>query len=164
MEKNKIMMIAIIVLLISVIGAVVGVGVMVVKSLGADKASIEEEAPEYANISHSELTLVNIDGPISTNLLTGVDEIPHTVKLDLSIGVVNTKETLDESLALLSLLETKKVVIKSIILDTVKRKTYEEIMQTSAKGKLQNEIKRKLQIEFGTNLIYNVEIFEFIAI
>ncbi len=163
MEKNKIMMVAIIILLVAVIGAVVGVGLMVVRSLGKEDVDAEGSL-EYKGVSHLELELVGIDGPISTNLLTGEDRVPHTVRLDLSISVVNSEETLEESTELIALLQNKKVVIKSIVLDYVKKKTYEEIMKTDAKEKLENEIKEKLQIEFETNLIYSVEIFEFIAI
>ncbi len=160
MDKNKIMMIIIIVLLVVLLGAIVGVFIMFRGVVNTSNAQNEDVVIELPDVKFSDQTLVSIPS-ISTNLATGEDGIPHTAKVELAYSVVNNQE---ESADLIMLLGEKQLVVQSIALETIRSKTYEEMMRTDSQQMLEEEILKKLQDTFETNLIYNIIVYEIIAV
>ncbi len=161
MDKNKIMMIIIIALLVVLLGSIVGVFFMFKGYVNANaQQGNNEPMVEFADVKYSEQTLISIPS-ISTNLATSADGIPHTAKVDLAYSVVNNQE---ESAELITLLNEKQLVVQSIALETIRSKTYEEMMRTDSQQMLEEEILKKLQDTFETNLIYSVVVYNIIAV
>ncbi len=160
MDKNKIMMIIIIALLVVLLGSIIGVFFMFRSYVNVTGTPDTENLTELNEVKYKDLTVVTIPS-ISTNLATGSDNVPHTAKIELAYTVVTTE---DESAELITLLAEKEKVIQSIVLETIKSKTYEEVMRTDAQKVLEDEILKKLQDTFETNLIYSVVIYQILAV
>ncbi len=162
MEKNKIMMIVIIALLVVLLGSIVGVFFMFSKYVkNTSQLTEQEQMTDLPPVSYADLEFISLPNPISTNLATGPDGVPHTAKLEMAYGVVSTEEGSQEMMALLT---EKEKVVQSIVLETVREKTYEEMMRTDAQQMLEDEILKKMQDAFETNLIYDVVIYGLIAV
>lgn len=160
MDKNKIMMIIIIALLVVLLGSIIGVFFMFRSYVNTNAVPEEEIVAELPEVKYQDLTLVSIPS-ISTNLATGEDGLTHTAKVELAYSVVTTEE---ESADMIALLAEKEKVIQSIVLETIRSKTYEEMMRTDTQQQLEDEILKKLQDAFETNLIYSVFIYDIIAV
>lgn len=155
MEKNKIMMIAIIVLLV-VLLITIGLGFyFMFTNMGKTP---EEETPEVKNISQEEIQLYILSDAIYTNLLVGTDNKEHVIKISVSLGIDISNEK--ESAAFLTMLADKEVVVKDVVTSTLRKKTFEELKKSDAQEVLRDEILSNIQKEFNSNLIAKVYISE----
>ncbi len=159
MDKNRIMMIIIIALLVVLLGSIVGVLVLVRGYVSSTTPEVEARE-EIKDVSYTQLQFFEIS-TISTNLATGVDKIPRTAKVKIAYSVITDEEESEEMIALLT---DKQLVIQSLALDTIRSKTYEEMMRSDSQQMLEDEILKKLQSEFQTNLIHSVLVFDVIAV
>lgn len=157
MEKNKIMMIVIISLLLVLIGTIVGLSVYAMRFLNKEAEEIPENT-ESVTVEQSEIQLITLPDPISTNLAKGNDTKEHVIRLKVSVAVNMSEKK--ESPVLLQLLTDRTIVIQDVIIGVLRNKTYEELSATNTQEILREEILTKLQQEFNTNLISTVYISE----
>ncbi len=160
MDKNKIMMIIIIALLVVLLGSIVGVFFLVRGYVNDNPNPEQEIANEIADVNYTQLQIVSIP-TISTNLATSSDGVPRTAKVELAYSIITDQE---ESAALATLLADKEAVVRSTALGVIRGKTYEEIMRSDSQQMLEEEILVKLQEVFETNLIYSVIVYDMIAV
>lgn len=157
MEKNKVMMISIIGLLVVLLGTIVGLGIFTINSLKkSEEPNVKtEESTERKLLKKDELTVIELKEPINTNLPVGEDgKDTHVVRLNLSLAVNNTvKKESDSTIAIIS---GKEIIVRDLVLDILKRKTYEEIKKPDAREILKEEILQSLKDEFDTDLIVAV--------
>ncbi|MFV0502718.1 MAG: flagellar basal body-associated protein FliL [Lachnospirales bacterium] len=157
MEKNKLMMIIIIVLLVVLLVTIVGVSLVGLKYLTAAKdeetTKVSEEVKE---LTPSEITTIDIENPISVNLRQGEDGEDHAVRVEVSIGIDNTQE--EKSTEFLTMLESKTVIIKDVIISVLSSKTYEDMTRADANDIIKDEILQALRKEFNSDLIAKVYI------
>lgn len=157
MEKNKVMMIAIIALLVILL-ITISVGMFFMfKNLGkATNANPEEQTTVVPAVKQEDIKLVTLSDPIYTNLLNGPDEKEHVIRLSLSLGVDCTKEK--EGDAFIEMVTAKDVIVKDVIIGVLRNKTFDELKKTDAQEILRDEILTNLQKEFDSNLIVTVYI------
>lgn len=152
MEKSKLMMIAIIVLLVILL-VTIGVGFFLTfKHLGNNSVETVEENKEP--VKQENIELISYDDSIYTNLRTGDDNKDHVIRLGFSLGVDVTDKK--ESDAFKTALADKTPVVKDVIIGVLRNKTFEELQKSDAQAILREEILEKLQQEFDTNLIVTV--------
>lgn len=159
MEKNKVMMISIIVLLVALLGTIVGLGIFTINSLkkGEEPQTQGEQVSEIKPLSKDELTLVELKEPITTNLPVGEDgKDSHVIRLNMSLAINNTVKKDKESEKTLASVSSKEVIVRDVVLDILKKKTYEQMKKPDAREILKEEILQSLQDEFATNLIVAV--------
>ena len=158
-DKNKKMMILIIGLLVALIGVVIGVAFFIISSLNSDDTGVEV-APIHSNVlTPADITLIPIGAPIVTNLIPGVDGRERMVSLSFSVAVNHREEDSDDGAAeLIALLDRTEAVVRSIGLDVVRERTFEELRSREAAALLSAQILTRIQDEFQTNLIVNIVI------
>lgn len=157
MEKNKMMLIIIIVLLVLLLGAMAFGGYWIITNLGGDSETVEEVVEEEEDKSLN--TLISIEDSIYTNLLVGEDQKDHLVKMHVTIDVKGGE---DESEATVTAINSRLVVVKDILNNILRKKTYEELKKNDGLESLKDEILDKLRKEFNTNLISRVLVDEFL--
>ncbi len=160
MDKNKIMMIIIIALLVVLLGSIVSVFFLLRGYVDTNATPEQENVVEMTDVSYTQLQFIPIPA-ISTNLATDVDMLPRTAKVELAYSVVTDQK---ESADLIALLADKELVVRSIALDTIRSKTYDEMMRSDTQQMLEEEILRKLQDAFETNLIHSVVVYDILAV
>lgn len=150
LDKNKAMMIAIIILLV-VLLVTIGVGFFITfKNL--DKSSAPKDEKPTA-VDQNNISLVTAD-EIITNLRVGADEKTHTIKVKISLGIDTSDKKNSEEF--ITMLGEKDLVVSDVILGVLRNKTYEELNKGDAQEILRDEILGKLQQQFNTNLIVTV--------
>lgn len=160
MGKNKIGMILIIVLLVSLL-ILFAVGfTFLYKAMNKANEGGGNNIIVQQELSMEDIKNFSIGDPIVTNLLKGQDKKDHVVKIDVSLGINTSKDTSKEAEELIATLEEQKPVIKDIIIGVCRSKTYEELNVTDARVVFKDEILLKLQETFATNLIVDVYIGE----
>ena len=157
MEKNKMMLIVIIVLLVLLLGAIAFGGYWIVTNLGGDESEAVEEVVEEEDKSLN--TLIPIGDSIYTNLLVGEDKKEHLVKINLSLDIKGGE---DESEATVMAINNRLIVVRDIMNNVLRKKTFEELKKNDGLESLKDEILDKLRKEFNTNLISRVLIDEFL--
>nr|WP_317358317.1 flagellar basal body-associated FliL family protein [uncultured Tyzzerella sp.] len=160
MGKNKMGMILIIVLLVTLlILFAVGFGFLY-KAMNKTGEQTDNNITVQQTVPIEDITPFPIGEPILTNLLEGPDKKEHVIKVNVSLGINTSKDTSKEAQKLLATLELQKSAIKDIIIGVCRSKTYEEMKAPDARVVLKDEILLKLQEAFGTNLIVDVYIDE----
>jgi len=160
-DKNKKMMILIIGLLVALIGVVIAVAVFILTSLNAEEGVIEP-GPIHTNVlTPADITFIPLSQPIVTNLVSDVGGRERIASLNLNVGITHREEDSDDGAAeLISLMEESEAVVRSIALDVLREKTFEELSSREATAMLSSQILTRLQDEFQTNLIVNVLIID----
>ncbi len=163
LEKNKIMMIVIIGLLVVLLSTTAGLSFLLIKNFKgqANAEEITDTAPvaEVKPLKQEDIFTLKIAEPITTNLAVGANgEANHMAKIALAIGVDNTKKK--ESNAIIELLTEKDIVIKDLVIKILSSKTHDELKRIDARDVLREDILRSLQDEFESNLIVAVYIYE----
>ncbi len=156
MEKNKIMMIVIIALLLVLIGTIAGLSMYAMRILGKETAAVPQDDKKSAVLDQEKQDMVPLGDALYTNLAKSNDNQEHVIRIKLTIAVDNTDKK--ASPALVTLLGERTVVIKDVVIGVLRTKTYEELLTMNAQEVLREEILTKLQQEFDTNLIATVYI------
>ncbi|MCL1936554.1 MAG: flagellar basal body-associated FliL family protein [Defluviitaleaceae bacterium] len=160
-QNNKKMMGLIIGLLLVLIAVVVAASIYIIGFLGnggaagGNSGNIQDIILTTANID--DITFVPISHPINTNLLPDSNGRDAVVTLFFSIGINNTSENSGEMIRIISSAEP---VIRNIGLSVIRDMTAFEVNSREGHLIISNEILRRLQQEFGTNLITNVYIMD----
>lgn len=151
MEKNKVMMISIIVLLVVLLITIAGGAFLVVSKLNS--AETAEKEPEPVKQENIQLVQFDTDS-IYTNLRVGDDNKNHVIRVGFSLGIdVSDKK---EGEAFVTTITDKTPIVKDVIIGVLRNKTSEELEKSDAQAVLREEILEKLQQEFDSNLIVNV--------
>ncbi len=154
-DKNRIMMILILVLLVVLLGTIVGVSFYAMKILNAG-AQAQQKPVEVSRLSVDEIDTVSMGDPISTNLKSTGDDKEHVARMSISVGIDNTDKK--KSPATLQKVQDKIVVARDIALSTIMNTTYDDLMRPDGYDILKNQILAKLQETFNDNLIVEVYI------
>lgn len=155
MEKNKILMIVIIALLVILLGAMVFIGLQVL-AMTANNDSETQLAQMGATpaLGVDEMTLVEMSAPISTNLRVGESGRSHLIMTRFSIAIDNTQG--NESNSIIELVAASDSITRSIALHAVRSRTFEELSHPDAMSILEQDILENLRREFNSNLIHRV--------
>ena len=158
--KNKMGMILIILLLVILL-VLFAVGfAFLYKAMNKTNEGGEANVTTQQVLAIEDITPFSVGEPIVTNLLKGPDNKEHVIKISVNLGVNTSKEVAKDGEALLSTLETQRVVVKDTIVGICSNKTYEELSVSDARTLLKNEILVKMQEVFATDLIVDVYIDE----
>ncbi|MDR3091298.1 MAG: hypothetical protein LBU36_03730 [Clostridiales bacterium] len=162
MDKNKIMMVVIIALLVLLLG-VIGGGVFVLtntlKNINGESGS--QEQPANANrLSQSEIVTIDYDTAVKAIYNDQETKKAHAVTFYVSVGLDNSDKKKEKDLAALqSLMQERKTVVMSYVNEIVYQHDSADFSDSLAiQSSLSAEILEKLQTEFGSNLIYQVYI------
>lgn len=161
MEKNKLMMIIVIFVLLVLAGTIVGVSVYTLTVVNGAKGEGGESIATGAvkELSPDQITIYNIDTPFKTNLLTGADGNDHVISVSVSFAVSNVNKK--ENKKLTETLESSDELTKSKILRVIRSKTAEELTEdVSGQEVLEDDILKVLQEVYETNLIVEVFVSE----
>ncbi len=156
MEKNKLMLIIIIVLLVILLGAIVGGGVYAYNALSS---AGEPQTEEIEEIDKSQNVLIEIGDPIYTNLLVGEDQKEHLAKVNLSLDIRGGE---DDSEKITASINGRIVVVRDIVNNVLRKKTYEELKKVDGVENFKDEILDKVRKEFNSNLILDVYVNEIV--
>jgi len=163
MEKNKLMMIVIIILLIVLLGTVVAVSMYVLNIMKSQPTTGGNNIPQVSQgLTRDEITMISLGDPILTNLQVSEDGKTHNARITIEIGYDNTKAT--DSDALANMLNNQIKYARSIALACIYSKTFEELSKPDGMETLADEIKKRLQDEFLTTLIVDVNISDHILL
>jgi len=149
------MMIAIIVLLV-VLLVTIGLGFYFMFTNLGKSPDVEETEKE---IAVEDVKPFNLTDSIYTNLLNGTDNKEHVVKLNMSLGIDNSDEK--DCTEFITMLTENEVVVKDVVISTLKKKTFEELKKSDSLEVLRDELLGNLQKQFNSNLIAKVYISEF---
>ena len=156
MEKNKIMMSAIIALLVILLGTVVAVTIYLVSVFGATDQTVGDGFPGVTvgtrTPSIREMYYIELD-TIRTNLLEGPGGHPRFVMTDVIILFDATAENRDIT-AFRQYFST--AIARSIIGDILYNSTYAFVRTPEGRTALEEHILHELQNRFETNMIVSV--------
>ena len=163
MDKSKLMMTIIIVLLVLLLGTVVGVTFYLINLVGDQRPDdsrtvIEHDLPPGLL---GDLIEVSLERKL-TNLAVGPGGTSDVVALEVVLGINNTVDA-EEVEEFLTSLNDRRRFASSIVIDVVGDFTYEEVRTPEGRNAVGEEIKHRLQAAFGTNLIINVNFPEWLV-
>ena len=159
--NNKKMMFLIIGLLVVLIGVVIAVAIYVVNVIGQEQdpllsTPVVDVAPAAPSVE--DIHFIPIGAfPINTNLLTGADGRNMAITLNFNIGVDIGHPDGPELVAVMMGAEP---VMRNIALSVVRDMTASEVNSRDGSTMLSNEIQRRIQEEFQTNLITGIYIMD----
>ncbi len=156
MDKNKIMLIVIIVLLVLLLGAIAFIGWKAAGLMGGGEQVEDPFIKEVVELKPQDFLYVNLDAPISTNLRTGADGKEHVARISLTFGLDNRDPENEEYVLFLETFNNSMLMIRSICLDVIASKTYEEVVAPDAREVIAEEILSALQDTFQSNYINSV--------
>ncbi len=154
------MLIIIIVLVVVLIASAAGFAYFFLTSKNKEEENKIGEAAPMVKLKESEISDLNWADPIRTNLLTSADGSEHVISLNISVGVNNTDKK--GSPEIVSLLTQKEPIARSVALNVVRKKTYQELKRPDGQEILESDIATSLQEEFDSNLIVRVKISDMI--
>ena len=164
MEKSNLMMIVIIVLLVALLGTVVAVTVFALSAVQEIGTSIHaddgwDRTPR--TLLPTQIGRVSIGDPITTNLAADAGSPSRHIRVNMSIGYDNTQGRESEEKA--QMIEAQMDYIRSIILESLRTRSYNEISARDGTRLLQDEILDALQNQFQTNMIVGVFITDWLV-
>lgn len=161
MDKSKIMMITIIVLLAVLLGTITFVSVYAINLINAN-ASVNTETEidssngkEETKLKQEEMVLVKFNDQVRGI----IPDSSYAVAFKVGVAIdVSDKKNKKEAEELQALLEDRDVVVYSIASEALLSHTADEYASdaTVIKQKLSSEILERLQSEFASNLIVDV--------
>ncbi len=156
MDKNKIMLIIIIVLLVLLLGAIGFVAYKAITITSGNEEVEETKTGEIVTLKPEEFLYINLDSPISTNLRTGADGQEHVIRVSITFGIDNRDPKNEEYVEFLNTFNSSMLLVRSICLDILTSKTFEEVTAPDAKTVLADEMLYALQDTFKSNYINSV--------
>jgi len=167
MDKSKLMMVIIIVLLVLLLGTVVGVTFYLINLVGDSGTTIEaRELDDRDDRVGRPFSLMDIDevpmDQMMVNLAIGPRGTSDFVMVEVVIGVDNRGDA-SELAAFKTNLNNRLRLASGIVNTVFGELTYEEVRTTEGQSATEEEIMRRLQTAFETNLILQVSFSEFFA-
>jgi len=156
MDKNKGMMMIIIIMLGLIIAAIIAGAVFLLMSDfgNADGQQIVVEihhAPQ--EISEQDIRSFTLSNDITTNLFSP-DGGRHVVRVTVGIGINNTDES--EADDFIDMLLEREIVILDTVTNVLRRTTRQQLEVVGGSEAVADEILDALQVAFGSQLIVRV--------
>ncbi len=155
MSKDKTLNIIVLALMITLILSVLFIGYLTYKIV-FPKEEVEIEI-NYSELDSKDLLTVTLSEPVTTNLKIGEDGKDYFAIVGISYEVATIYE--EESEEIINILAENEFIIRSIVTEVVRNKTYEEMLSNEIYEELSNEILLKMQEEFDSKLICNVIVY-----
>lgn len=146
-----------VIIALTVLTFVVTAGIFLVLTTRPTTETVATEEPQK-EIQEKDLELIYLEDPINANLSLGEDKIPHIIRLAVGIEIHKKEKDYKDFQANF---EAKQVMIRNEIIEILRSKTYEEMMETSAQEVLSTEMRARLNELLGTEIIQNVYFGEF---
>jgi len=165
LDKNNIMMIVILALLVLLLGTIGFMSVYLINFFNNNAAGgATEEAREMnTDIPQNKLLMVTYDDDIKGTIQDkGSTGTPHAIVFRLSIAIDNLsedKKDIAKAEELQALIEDREDVVKSAVSDVIYSHSFQDYntkTNDEMKSALTLEILEKLRAIFGSNLIYEV--------
>jgi flagellar basal body-associated protein FliL len=158
MEKGKLMMVIIMVLLVALLGTIVAVAVIAFPLL----RGIQQQDPVYGDmdfrpgppvLSVEDIKRVEIPQNL-TNLARETEGRDRFIRVQTAVGIDNTQGR--DSEKMVAVIENDVDFIQSIVLDELRNTTYEELSQPGSHSQLAERILYRIQTEYQSNMIVAV--------
>ncbi len=153
MEKNRIFLIIVIVLMVVLLGAIVFLGITLGRVM-SNQDNNNNQVVALQPLAITEQELIELTKPIVSNLKKGSDGADHVNQVTVSVGV--SKMDKKQSPVIINELNTKQAILRDICGTIIRNKTVEELRREDGQEILKQEILEKIQQEFQSNLIYAV--------
>lgn len=150
-KKFKIFVIIALVILTMVASTAVFL-VITTRSTAGGQGSVENQ------IDRKNLEIIYMDEPLNANLKLGEDQIPHIIRL--SIGVQIDKKNNDYKNFLVEF-GKNQIIIRDSIIETVRAKTYEEMMSETAQNDLSKQIMTSINELLDTKIVQDIYFKDF---
>ena len=165
MEKSKLMMIFIIVLLLALLGTVVAVSLYVmsmVRNMDGGLAGLGQPTrPSPTRVlTAEEINNITIGSPLTTNLAYRDGGGRRMIRAQIMVGYDSTQGS--DSAAVRSLIENEAEFIRAVLLMEISNSYYEELSASGGRAILADRILRRLQDEYNNNLIVQVVFIDWI--
>lgn len=154
---NRKMMGLVVFLLIVLIGVIAVAAFFIMGALGNDSTNQSVIDLPAVTSSPEDVTHVGLGSSINTNLLTGPDGRDTMVHFNFTVAVNNTLSDSDD---VISILRSSEPIVRSIALNILRDMTVSELNVRGGDTLLANELLRRLQDEFRTNLITDINIID----
>ena len=155
MEKNKKFMVLIIVLLVVLLAIVVGVSVMAYRMVNGATPDKQVVIENVGEVDILKSVSVEIDAPMTINLLPALDGTPHAINLKITVAINAANK---DDAELIAKIQGSKAIIKDAVNYVVCDKTKDQVSGRAAQDLLKEEILMMLQDVFKTNIIYDIYI------
>ena len=166
MDKNNIMMIVIIALLVILLGTIGFMSVYLINFFGEDdQAIILDEETEEPILPQSQLVMISYVDAVRGTITDKEGTSSHAVTFKVAVTIDNSdKKKAKEVEELQVLLLEREPIVKSFISETIYNYTAEDYNNNNdiMKATLSRDIKERLRLEFGTNLIYDVHLSDYL--
>lgn len=154
MDKKFKIVVSITLALLSII-VVVGMYLVLMTRPLNDEKNNDQQATV---LSAKDKEMVYLSQPINANLKMGTNNIPHMVRLVIGMEV-NKKDK--NYKVVMKDFSDYELLMRHKIIETVRSKTYEEMMDESAQNTLSNTIRGTINELLDTELIQNIYFGEF---
>jgi len=170
LDKNNIMMIVIIALLVILLGTIGFMSVYLItffKDANNPTAQTSQNGEEI-QVSQDQLLMVAYDTAVKGTIPGVMDEsgkaATHAVTFKVSVGIRNDdKKKVKDAEALQALLTDRESIVKSYVSDIIYNHTYTQYEDNDVmKATLSREILERLKMEFGTELVYKVYLSDYL--
>jgi len=155
MDKNKGMMMIIIVLLGLIIVAIVVGAIFLLNFMNNDNQAQMQPIWHVQEISEQDIRYIELSSDITTNLLNH-DGGRNVVRVTVGIGINNTDE--DEASDFIDMLREREIVMIDIATNTLRRTTQEQLAVVGGPEAVAEEILLALQDAFASQLIVRVRL------
>jgi flagellar basal body-associated protein FliL len=166
--NNKLMMFIIIFLLILLLGSIVFVSITLIRSLGATQETtrVDDQTfvdtppliPEPTTLTPSQIAQVSTGDPFIHRVQSTSRE-EHIIRVGVVVGVDNTDSG---SADLVRLISDSEVIVRDLILGIINNSYFEDLNRPDGMDHLKGRILRALQLEFASNLIYQIYFTEWV--
>jgi flagellar basal body-associated protein FliL len=154
MEKNKGMMMIIIVMLGLIIAAITVGAILLLGMMNNDQAHAQEEYPGYVQeISGQDIRTFTLSNDITTNLLSPEGE-RHIVRVTVGIGINDIDE--DEASDFIDMMLEREIAILDLVTGILRSTTRDQLAAVGGSEAVSDRILVTLQDYFGSQLIVRV--------
>lgn len=169
MDKNRIMMIVIIALLVILLGTIAFVSIYALNLISKQPTAEESistsgETTEVISIVQKDITTVDYDTAVKA-IIMDANDASHALTFKVAIGVDNSDKKKEKDVTeLVTLLTDRETVVKSFINEIIYNHTHDEYYNNNdvISKTLSTEILERLQLEFGSNLLVSIYLSEYL--
>lgn len=162
MERSNLMMVVIIILLVLLLFSIVGVAVFAfsaMQDLGNVTAIHQEFDRSPRALMPNEIGRLPVGEPVVTNVSGGIGG-SGMARIHAVVGYDQTQGNASSEIA--RTLDDQMDFVRSIIIESINNRTYDELSGTEGMRNLSAEVLYTLQTEFRTNMIVDVTFREWV--
>lgn len=170
MEKNKILMVVIIMIL-AIMLAGVGFGfIYTINMIKSVQSPSEVEKPVAAQAYDVNSTVtIPLSNSIKANLLPENDGLEHLALVEMSIGVAGPVDATKKEIkanqkeidALVASIQSREVIVRNLAIKLLRKSTYSELRRADGQDIYANMLLTELQNTFNSNFIVDVYFGDF---